>query len=115
MKKLAIFYLVGVVFYWTSSALDHQAGDIYGVHPDLATAPSVPPDVDNIVVPQPPNAINWPIPPGAARGREQWTRINLGTKALELKPGIRINRPQDGARIRAATTLQQLKDAILGD
>lgn len=75
------------IFYFTAT------GDIYGVHhspheddPKI----QLPKGVAWIDVPEPPHQIPWPSPDGKRAGREQWSRVNPVTKALELRRGIKI-------------------------
>ena len=101
--------LFGVIFYWQST------GEIYGVHPDLATAPPLPAGVASIEVPESPDKIPWPVPPGKTSGRQQWSGVDLSTKTLRVKPGLRFPRDPNAEiekAIDGATTLQELKDAL---
>ena len=84
IKNLLNLSLAGVIFYYAST------GNIYGVHPDLASAPIVPTDVDWILVPEKSDKIKWPIPANVSEGREQWSKVNLSTKTLELRQDIVI-------------------------
>ena len=104
-------FFFGVIFYWQAT------GEIYGVHKDLATAPPVPAGVASISVPETPDKIVWPIPARQTKGREQWSAVDPVTKILIVKPGLSIPIDPDEeliAAIEKATTLQELKNALIG-
>lgn len=68
-------------------------GAIYGVHHSPhEDNPKIrlPKGVAWIDVPEPPDQIRWPSPDGTRPGREQWSRVNPDTKALELRKDIKI-------------------------
>lgn len=111
MKRHLWLWLLAVIFYWQAT------GAIYGVHSDLATAPPVPEGVVHVEVPGTPDKIPWPVPAGQPAGREQWSRVNLTTQTIELRPDVEIPVNHDAElrqAIEAATTLQELKDALTG-
>jgi hypothetical protein len=69
-------------------------GIIYGVHHGThEDDPKIrlPKGVAWIDVPQPPDQIRWPSPDEARPGREQWSRVNPITKAVELRKDIKIS------------------------
>jgi len=78
---------VARVFYFQAT------GIIYGVHHSPhQDNPKIrlPKEVAWIDVPEPPHQIRWPSPDGTRPGREQWSRVNPDTKALELRKDIKI-------------------------
>lgn len=75
------------IFYFTGT------GVIYGVHHsphEDNLKIRLPKGVAWIDVPGPPDQIPWPSPDGTRPGREQWSRVNPVTKALELRKDIKI-------------------------
>ena len=75
---------MAIIFYHS------ETGEIYGVHPDLNIA--VPDGISHIEVPQTPDKIMWPIPPGKSAGKEKWVSVNPATQALEVRPNIPVDR-----------------------
>ena len=69
---------MATIFYFENS------GKIYGVHPDLATAPPLPQGVVHIEVPGTSDKIPWPEPEPGVTGKEQSSRVNPVTKLVEL-------------------------------
>ena len=120
---LTILFLVAfdpvyaaTIFYRTNEGTPN-ARPVYGVHPDSNI--KVPTDVRSITVPETSDAIVWPVPTGQTRGREQWTVVDTTTNppSLKLNPGLIIAVDPDlelKTAIEAATTLQELKDALTG-
>jgi len=66
------------IFYFTAT------GEIYGVHPGPFPG-SLPPGVDHIDVPQPPNAIPWPGSPSGTG--ERHARVQGGALVSFTRPG----------------------------
>ncbi|MFQ5804176.1 MAG: hypothetical protein ACE5JQ_14900 [Candidatus Methylomirabilales bacterium] len=52
-------------------------------------------------MPEPPDQISWPSPDGTSPGREQWSRVNPVTKALELRKDIKIPKDADAELTKA--------------
>lgn len=105
--------IFGVIFYWQAT------GEVYGVHKDLATAPKVPQGVVSLEVPETPDKIAWPVPVGQNKGHERWTIVDTTTNPATLKVNPKFVFEPDpdvelAKAIEAATTLQELKDALLG-
>lgn len=120
MRRLGLGILLGLccggaveaacVFY-------HQDGTLYGVHPTCDVAETdihLPEDVRGLEV----TSLAWPSTSDGREGRERWTRVNPATETLEVDES-KVTAPDPDAEleaaIRSAATLQELKDALLGN
>ena len=73
------------IHYWTTGP---QTGRVYGVSKDedVVTLPS---GVASMTVVGAPDKIIWPTVDGAV-GKEEWSQVNLTTRALEARTGLDI-------------------------
>lgn len=105
---------MGIIFYWKAT------NEIYGVHPDLETAPKLPDGIVHIEVPQSPDKIPWPVPVGKNSGHEQWTVVDTTTTPPTLKVNPKLVFEPDPdveleKAVKAATTLEEIKSALLAN
>lgn len=100
---------MAIVFY------DKATGKIYGVHPNLGTAPPVPSNIDNVAFPGPPATIPWPGPDPKG---ESFSRVNVANKQLLHIPGA-IEKPTNVLRNKhagkavSALTQTELNDLLI--
>lgn len=103
---------MAIIFYWKNSGL------VYGVHPDLATAPKLPDGVEHIEVAETPDKIAWPVPLGQAVGKEAWTVVDTTTTPPTLKINSALSIAADpdlefADVVEKAETLEALKKALV--
>ncbi len=99
-------------------------GSIYGVHPgphEDNPKITLPDGVAWFDVPETPDQIPWLVPADRndlnPRQGEHWSRVNPATRAVEVDPAkVPPPNPDEALQkaIEGATTLQDLKDALLG-
>lgn len=104
------------IFYW------RDTGRIYGVRndgpfpvkPDGTPKIVLPDGVDELTTPDvESSALAWPVQANGSQGRETTTKVLAGK--LVARDDVKVTPDEDlSIRIKAAATLEELKDALVG-